>query len=449
MGKQRRAKVSVGVRIWIVMWMSAGLASLAQEPAQAATWIDKKQVESFATLDELYLRVAEDVPSFAGLFYEDGNLVAVLALPKKELAALREPLAEAIVGVFGPEIVEAALEMRLASARYSTGQLQEWYPTVRDLHARRGVFLTDVDERRNLLAVAVTEDADLQALAAELTKAGLPQNAFRIEVQKPFLPTAGVRDRIRPVVGGLQIRRASPPGTCTLAWNVLFESNVRGYVTASHCTAQLGAVGFIPTFFYQAAFPNSIGSERFDPAFVSSPLCPTSAFADGCRWSDSVLLKYNNQPSSHGKIARLGSWGLGNISTLDPDYDIAALPNFILGGTRVLKVGRRTGKTAGLVGRTCFDLALDPWWNNREEGLLCQYDARSAAGVGGGVIPIVDNNDSGAPVFQLPTLTPNPTHQVFLYGILHSGNEDGTVFAFSPSFNVLIDMIPMLPMSFF
>jgi len=414
-------------------------------PAASEVKVDKTVIAQKGTLDELFLRVADRVPAFAGIAYEDNKLRAYVALPKRKLRRIRPKLIASLTEVFGEELESGLTDLQLMSVTHSTRDLQAHFTALAELFSDKSVAFIDVDEVNNSLTVGVHKAGHTQLLTDRAIALGIPKAMLRFESAVELALAAELRDRIRPVPGGVQIRRNGVPGHCSIGANVQTDSGV-GFITASHCTHRMGVASFFPTAFNQAASPNTVGHEQLDPHFRNWLLCPNSAFADGCRFSDSVFVGYNNsnQNPDMGRIARLGSWGYGPISTVDDDYNITSLRFSPVSGERMMKVGRTTGKTAGNVSRTCVTMPVPPaWWLLRDLGLVCQNFVTRVAGVGGGPTqPIVDSGDSGGPVFRLNANSAQNT--VAFAGILHSGDVAGTVFVFSSTFGVVADMAPWL-----
>jgi len=165
-----------------------------------------------------------------------------------------------------------------------------------------------------------------------------------------------------------------------------------------------------------------------DPAWDT--LHPNCAPGRLCRFSDSMMVELDsNVDVSLGRIARTGFWGSRTISSVDPDYNVTQAVFGSLAGEALTKVGRTTGKTAGVVSDTCATINV----GNGAGGLsnfttLCQFTLTPQAGVGGGVTPISAPGDSGSPVFKLNP-GPNPNHRATQHGILWGGNSTSSVYS--------------------
>ena len=197
-----------------------------------------------------------------------------------------------------------------------------------------------------------------------------------------------------------------------------------GFVTASHCSDNQGAVD--GTSYYQPLNQvpaDLIGTEIADPAYVRNANgCPKGR---KCRRSDANFSRgTGSRLPAIGEIAR--TTGLGSL-TIDPDT-----PTFSIGGEgavtsgNVDKVGRTTGWTRGTVSSTCVNTGV----SGTSIVLLCQTFV-SGSGV------IVGGGDGGSPVFRAGNNT------VTLLGVLWGGNQSGTQFVYSPMANVEDELGPL------
>jgi hypothetical protein len=166
----------------------------------------------------------------------------------------------------------------------------------------------DIDERRNRLVFEVEADAIdgfTVRLQSFLRGIRVPFEAVIVEVAEPVEPLELLTDRIRPVPAGVQIGTAS--GFCTLGANAV-RFGVRGFVTASHCTATQGGVEGTVFSQNQPGASNQIGVETVDPPLFTGGSCPSGR---KCRRSDAAFIAYDSAGLSAGpKIANpsSGAW---------------------------------------------------------------------------------------------------------------------------------------------
>jgi hypothetical protein len=236
-----------------------------------------------------------------------------------------------------------------------------------------------------------------------------------IETQ-PIVRVSTLRDKVRPVIAGLQIRFSNY--LCSLGFNAI-RGNDSGFVTASHCSDKQGSVD--GTQYYQPLDQVSdqfIGTEIADPAYRRNiGGCPRGRV---CRSSD----------ANFSAASDFGMFTLGAIAkTTGPNngsLDIAG--QFVITGDGAAtvgqtanKVGRTTGWTQGPVTRTCVDTGV----TGSNIVLLCQVFVENDNA------QIVGAGDSGSPVFKI-----GGGDKVTLLGNLWGGNSSNTLFVYSPIANI-------------
>lgn len=343
------------------------------------------------SLDDRFLRVAQEVPSFGGIFADEH--ADVLYVYSSDLsAAVREHAQQTLRSAFEGEGLPQQVQM--LPGRFTFGQLKAWHGRLNALVlGTPGVVLTDIDDASNRLTVGVEDPEAERRVEARLATGDIPREAIGIQRMAPVRAAMSLQDRHRPLVGGLQV--AFPRGTaevvCTLGWNAIARGShnhqsVHGFVTNSHCTKTRG--GIEGTVFHQpseSGAANRIGIELVDPRYFTSfsdPKCPRDR---QCRYSDSAFVLYLKPLDlDQGHIARDSDNLLNPIewNGMD-DYRIRRKRDPVVGDA-VRKVGKETGTTDGAVTRTCAD--ANP--AGTDITYLCQSLATLAS----------DEGDSGAPV---------------------------------------------------
>jgi hypothetical protein len=276
------------------------------------------------------------------------------------------------------------------------------------LFGLRGVVFTDADETAGRLVVGVADPGARGLVRARLSALGVPSESVDIVDTDPIFPLTSLRDKVRPIEGGVQIRFSNY--LCSLGFVALREG-VLGFVTASHCSDSQGTADGTP--YYQAlnqVADEFIGRETADPPYVQE------GCADGqnCRYSDA-----NFNAGAAGVELALGSIAKTtgpNDGSLDINgtFTIVGEDTAVVGET-VNKVGRSTGWTQGTVTRTCIDVSVSRGILLRCQDLVEYGTAIAASG------------DSGSPVFRTES-----GDQVTLLGALWGGNSSGTQFVYSP-----------------
>ncbi len=371
------------------------------------------------TLDAEFAGLAREIPGFGGFFLDEaGNLNVVLAEGRQPVAT--EQLADRLGRQLQAMGLDVAAAQRLVVHRgdYDFAQLHAWHQRLGAVFRLGGIVFTDADEVANRLRIGIKEGVSAAAVEQAVQRLGIPLEAVIIETAEPIVPESDhtLRDRIRPVAGGLQINftRGDPPAgfLCTLGFNARVPGfrGVELFFTNSHCSDTRGEV--VPTPYWQhSRFVENtfIGWEVFDPPYFTGGECPEGW---QCRWSDALVAQYDPGVNvAFGRIWRTTFPGT-RIGSLEVDGNRPAwrivdeIPHAVI-GTVLHKSGRTRGWTYGPVVNTCQNTGVAG-----EPGvlLLCQH--RIQTGSAGG--------DSGSPYFERI----GETNRVRLAG-LHWGSGGG------------------------
>lgn len=206
-------------------------------------------------LDALFLTFADNLPGFAGYFYNDSGDLVLRLTDRCDEQAARVLLAE--TARTRPQRWHnpwtRTAQIIVQRAEFDFVQLQ----AVRARLAADPAILAEVpsfdtNEVTNEVVVGVTTEEARQRALARVAALQLPPNAIRIEVVPPAQFLTNLRNSVRPVVGGLQIQWTDstnvPPGTsvvrdCSLGINVLYGNAAQGiatgtpgFYTAAHCS---------------------------------------------------------------------------------------------------------------------------------------------------------------------------------------------------------------------
>jgi hypothetical protein len=403
-------------------------------------------------IDAEFTRLAREVPGFGGMFYDaSGTLNVYVARP----AGLRSAQSAATLGADVTAMARARglIDPAVSGAVVREGaydflQLSAWADKARDLLRVKGVVFTDIDEARNRLRVAITPATPLRRVETALAAMGVPRTAVVVDRASPVEQLATLRERVRPLAGGLQIAfDPSPEGffVCTLGFNATIPSmpGATFFVTNSHCTQEQGGVE--PTLYFQPTPPSPtnsfanrfIGMEFRDPTYGNpGGLCPTGF---RCRFSDAALVRYApNVPASLGSIYRTTGLLLSRVGSIlidaaNPRWSIVGEAPVALEGTVVNKVGRTTGWTRGQVIATCADVSQAEDGEPTGVGMLCQDIALLNA----------EGGDSGSPIFQRTSAT---SGNVVLGGVMWGGGDIpglGPITVYSSMENIESELGPL------
>lgn len=391
------------------------------------------------------MAVAQVVPGFAGYFLAGDEPTVQLTDPAERPAA-----EDALSGWLSSRGFSAS-DLEVRQAEYDWLQLDEWYRAAwPEALSVDGAVLSDLDEGNNRLRFGGVDDAAVSLMDAAVAEAGVPSDAYVVEVVPPVEPVATLRDRVRPVPAGYQINFVflvdgevvSVGPRCTLGFNAIPEGPEHepnaSFIVNSHCTGLEGDGATGEVRYYQPLQTsltsvlieddeNFIGVEVDDPVAQISPDCPDAV---PCRWADAARAEYSGDvPFELGEIARPAAFdpieGTIEVDEKKPSFEIADEQPFAVLGEFANKVGRTTGWTGGEVTATCVNvIAIGGVFVRR-----CQ--AFVAAGSGGG--------DSGSPVFLAQNRRSQASgKKVILGGILWGGSieEEDPEFVYSPTFNI-------------
>lgn len=343
------------------------------------------------TIDEEFTRMAQEVPGFGGYYYDAaGALNVVLTQPSAQVEAVR--------AVLSARRIPGSERMITQQGQYDFAELSRWRARL-DAEQLSDLISTDVDEVRNRIAVGMAR-ADRGELVAALARLLIPEAAVLIEEAEPLqehqTSYTYLREKNRPLAGGLQIKRYSNGYIyfCTLGFNVRRNGKL-GFFTNTHCT-NVGTV-------HHQGSPR-IGVTTEDPLFWSN----ASVVYDGstytcsgssvCRFSDAAYAEYDDTVQSQVKFgyifrtesenAYTGGTPIGidhlKIDEAQPFFRIVGKAYHVAVGEKIHKMGQRTGWTSGLVTASCVNT------RNGNTRLFCQMKG-GGAGYDG---------DSGSPVFR-------------------------------------------------
>lgn len=403
-----------------------------------ASSTDIQTAEEHKTLDEQYLEIAEQIPSFAGIYEgNDGVLVAKIAQDPALTAQQTSDdsdvtvpeVREAILEVMGQEVftgvpndladeagspktlqATSSPSLRLEDTKYTFKQLHTWLWQTIDLDLD-GVMIYDANEGNNNVYLGVETRAQAEATKARIAKLPIPPNAVAIEVVGPYkdyvLRGEGLQKYLAqeaktaevqlqpaavqyvdgpsvPLVGGVRV--TTDRGGCTYGFSAK-RNGVLGLVTNFHCTANKAQVdGDIIRQNQQY-----IGVETVDPP----PRWCGIVWGD-CRYSDAAFFKNTSSSTVRVATPRIAGTGPG---AGDRTYDYSSPVLGILSSTKqnehYIAVTSKTGFTRLVVTNTCtylrtgiFDISA-----KRLVTIECGAVAKPES-----PYPNVQQGDSGSPV---------------------------------------------------
>lgn len=297
--------------------------------------------------------------------------------------------------------------------------LEEQHQRLLPLFELAGVVFTDADEANGRIVVGVLDRGIEGLIRGRLPMLGVSAALVDLVETEAIFQVSTLRDKVRPVGGGLQIRFKNY--LCSLGFPAL-RNGVSGFVTASHCSARQGSVD--GTKYYQpanAVADEFIGTEIVDPAYTRIADCPAGR---KCRYSDANFSRAADDVAfGLGSIARTAA---PNTGSLDIVGAFTVINNASAGvGLVANKVGRTTGWTQGMVSNTCVNTGVA----GSNVVLLCQAFVENPA------VEVSNSGDSGAPVFAI-----HSGSNVVLLGNLWGSNASNTLFVYSPIANIMSEL---------
>lgn len=432
--------------------LAAVLSSLTMLAGGCATMHSREEVAPqgpLVVLDEQLVTIGKLVPGFGGVFFDDNGDLNVYMLQPDEALSPQERqvrgtrIETALAAVFGPALLADGRSPRIRILRgdYDVAQLAAWRAAADKALDVPGTVFTDLDERHNRVRIGIESRVFRRPVEDILAKHGVPPAAVIIEETKPIRFQASLRDKMRPLRGGIQVEADTAVFAakfCTMGFNAIHD-NQRGFVTNSHCTRIRG--GSEGTDFHQPTDPfnpfadqNKVGDETVDPKYTTSSICPAGKV---CRRTDAAFVEYDGSGLFGGAaIARPTGIGSLTVSTTEPPFRIVGETLFPIDGVTLEKVGRTTGWTSGVLTGTCLTINVA----DTNVTLLCQYRVLRHAGSSA---KISDQGDSGSPVFMRVG-----ANDANLFGILWGGDDDGTRLAFSSVLFLHLDLFPLTLVDF-
>jgi hypothetical protein len=403
-------RLSLPVALIVVAACSADPATEPTPPAPDRP----SAVQAFPSQESL----ADAIPGFGGLYLDQSGRPTIFLTD----VGLRGR-AEQAIGPFLRTQGLGAAALQVRPGQYDYRQLDGWFNrATSEVLGLAGAVSVDLDEASNRVRIGVSDLAAVARARAALLRVGVPAGGVIIEQTEPIVQLATLRDRIRPIVAGLQIN--FPGFLCSIGLNATHVSTGQAsFITASHCTNTQGGVENTPYWQpLQSVDPVQIATEVADPTYQKNGAgCPRGR---RCRQSDAARARYAAGISfTRGQIAQTTGVNNSSITLAGTNFTITQQDdnNSVLVGQTVDKVGRTTGWSRGVVTNTCVNTGV----SGTTIVQLCQTFV--SAKVGGG--------DSGSDVFQVISGT-----NVRAVGILWGGNTAGTQFVYSPLKNVQAEL---------
>jgi hypothetical protein len=400
-------------------------AGIKETPQVSSDRTSRSTPNGRRTVDHALIELATEIPTLGGVYFDNG--VPTVLLTDRSKAGQ----ARGVLSIRKPFRSWDLSRLQVGQAEFRLLDLARWRDVLRPILARTPeVVSLDLDEKGNRVVVGLSSgDTRSQVIDAAIAL-GIPERAVRTRVIQGFTPLQGtltLRDRVRPVVGGLEIEWRGPTviggpdraGACTMGYvtRAKFPDHSavlpgRFMITASHCSGRPFELEASDYFQESLGEPlERIGAEYSDPQpYVEwqSLSCPYANEGARCRLSEATLVKLVDSTQAFAGLDRIartrfactGCQGSITIDTVPNDY-FSVLPQHLWGdwywpfvGERSDLMGAVVGWSSGEITATCFDRKYprtgqvyeppyDVW-------LLCQFETSA----------VVEPGDSGSPVFR-------------------------------------------------
>ncbi|MEX1113232.1 MAG: hypothetical protein WED32_02140 [Patescibacteria group bacterium] len=347
------------------------------------------------TLDDRLTELAEQLPGFGGLYYDDSGSPVVFLTDVSRAAAAQSPIRSFLESDLGRVRAAGAISrLRVIPGDYDFRQLAAWHRIIALELKVPGITMTDIDDSKNRLTIGVRDVAALSRVQQALANMPIPVDAVNVVLRPPAVMLATLGDAVRPMVSGLRVQA---PGGCTYTANAWLRptsttvDSTRNYIiTNSHCTSSFGAV--TGDLIGQPNLSYVVGDESFDPALFDSSWntygqpCPVGRL---CRFSDAAMFWQRDIPGDWDY------WPNTSAETSSPGTTIYWYIEIIETAAGaplndpVFKVGATTGTTHGRVRERCASVPQYDSYGDTGRTMLCQDRADYNSGPG----------DSGSPVF--------------------------------------------------
>ncbi len=375
------------------------------------------------TIADEFRGLGRRAPGFTGVFYDkEGNLTISVATDNFSPGSEAEVMRWASIYTGGTSRADATPRITRVAFDYLT--LDRFYQQVRPIVGRvPGTTSLRIDEQRGEIVVTVAQLPQAAAVRSALISLELPREMLVIEERAAPALRQGLQNRIRPVVGGLQIARDAGANACSiglLGWKKDPDTghgdpNLGLFVTtASHCSSDRAS----PTpdeQYGQPTISNLAGFEVAKAPIFSGGICPYTS----CQLADVLAIQlYDSVPG----IRSLAAISIQVSPPTNPPYSgrQAVTGQGVQGaltGERVYKVGRSTGQTFGLILESCVDSNSS---NDPSIWTLCN-----------GVAAVFSRpGDSGAPVW---VRTGDGLYTPRIAGVLWGGTTNPERMWFSPT----------------
>ncbi|MEP0824975.1 MAG: hypothetical protein HRF40_05770 [Nitrososphaera sp.] len=389
--REKLAYAFAALSLGLLLFASAIAAGLNTGVADAQATTSSKDTQTPPkSIDELFSRIQDRLPGFAGYFYNDeGQLSVYLTQPSGTTDA---QVSAVLANFVNAKDLEKGVV--ILQAKRDWKQWLGWSEILHQLIDIKGsgVNYLDIDEKNQVIVIGVSalDDATKANIDSFVMAHGIPAEDVRI-VQTTPIKYASDGVPLNPLKGGAQIAltTGNPAPYCTTGFVANRVSDgMRVLVTAGHCENGIDMTG--DQVYYQPVGGSRKGQE------VANTNLPSPRFSDTLLW----------RPDA-GVSSTLGKIWVGGLTL---EYTITGKKSFPAVGEFVCKFGAKDHERCGTITATGLTFV-------GEDGRIFYQQARVSAAA--------QQGDSGGPIYKKGTGS-----SVTLYGTLVA--TDGVSFIFSP-----------------
>lgn len=172
---------------------------------------------SAQSTDEMYSRIANQVPEFGGMYYVGDVLHVNMTIQSPELQ-------EAVITAIGNEFAVVRDDrptIVFDSVKYGFNELRDWYAGSRDtIYSYPFITETDIDEKNNRIEIGVESAENILTLERALVAAGIPSDALSIIVRSHPVTESSTGKSVLPMMSLFALIGA---GALVLVWRFVLR----------------------------------------------------------------------------------------------------------------------------------------------------------------------------------------------------------------------------------
>lgn len=261
------------------------------EPSIRASNLQSKipRLGTEGSIDGLFLKIAERVPAFAGMFINAAGTPTILLTDLRQRGAAADAVRD-VMSTRTPALDLAQFES--AEALHGFRELHDIKARLMTIVARRGAKGFGIHPSSNQIHIDSPSPETDALVASDLLAAGVPLTAIafrRWELTNVVQLTDWFTGLMPASVGVIRRDVYGNGHTCTLGAHAIRETDTL-FIIASHCTEQEFAYDGGQILQGANDLGARIGYEAYDRDWHTDPM--TCAGAAYCRWSDAALIRW-------------------------------------------------------------------------------------------------------------------------------------------------------------